>query len=216
MNNLNALLIGQTGSGKTSFAKYLLGRTPRAFVFDPRDDYDSAPPFYEFKPALDFYARHHRRPFHLIYRGDPKTFVAWLDILFRVQRMHNDPPLGVFLEESSLYSSSHVIDQYLERIYTQGRRQRINIVTVTQRDTQIHPIIRANSHVWISLRQRKFSSDVKQVFTSDDLDKLPQLKTFTPMSGAPIEGVHYLSDIPDFPLVERWSSLLQEDPRPSV
>ena len=211
MNNLNVLILGQTGAGKTSLAKYLLALTPRAFVFDPRDDYDSAQPFYTFASAAAFYVEHHARDFHLIYRGEPSTYVAWLDMLFRTQRKYNDPPLGVFLEESSLYSSSHKIDGYLDRLYTQGRRQRINVVTVVQRDTQIHPIIRAQSHVWVSLRQRKFSSDVKELFTGDELERVGKLETFTPLIREPIEGRHYLPDAPGFPLVETWKRLLQGD-----
>lgn len=208
MNNLNVLIIGQTGAGKTSLAKYLLGLSPRAFVFDPRDDYDTAKPFYTFKDAADFYVKNHAKDFHLIYRGEQASFVAWLDILFRTQRKYSDPPLAVFLEESSLYSSSHKIDGFLERIYTQGRRQRINIVTVTQRDTQINPIIRANSHVWVSMRQRKFSSDVKELFTPDELERIGALEIFTPVSGEPLEGVHYVPDSPGFPLVEAWRKAL--------
>jgi energy-coupling factor transporter ATP-binding protein EcfA2 len=210
LNNLNVLILGQTGSGKTSLAKHLLALTPRAFVFDPRDDYAHVAPFYGFRPAVDFYLEHHARDFHLVYRGEPETYVAWLDILFRAQRQYTDPPLGIFLEESSLYSSSHKIDTFLERAYTQGRRQRINIVTVVQRDTQIHPIIRANSHVWISLRQRKFSSDVKELYTADELDRISRLKTYMPGIGPPIEGTHYIPDQPDFPLVETWTKLVRD------
>lgn len=210
MKNLNVLILGQTGAGKTSLAKYLLARTPRAFVFDPRDDYDTSPAFYTYDAAAEFYRQNHALDFHLIYRGPPDTYVAWLDILFQTQRHHSDPPLAVFLEESSLYSDSHSIDKYLETIYTQGRRQRISIVTVTQRDTQINPIIRANSHVWISMRQRKFSTDVKQMFTPDELERMQRLSVFTPVSGDPVEGTHYLPDEPDFPLLERWRQIVQD------
>lgn len=208
MNNLNALILGQTGAGKTSLAKYLAKFTPRGFFFDPRDDYDHAPAYYNFQQAAAFYVENHARDFQLVYRGEQKTYVAWLDILFRTQRRYTDPPLAVFLEESSLYSSSHQIDDYLERIYTQGRRQRISIITVVQRDTQIHPIIRAQAHVWISLRQRKFSTDVKDVFPKEDLERMAHLQTYTPASGAPVEGKHYVIDPPGFPLVEAWRNIL--------
>lgn len=210
MNNLNALILGQTGSGKTSLAKRLLEITPRAFIFDPQDDYENGGIFYDFRPAVDFYLENHARPFHLIYRGPLNTYVAWLDILFKGQRQFADAPLGIFLDESSLYSSSHSIDDMLERVYTQGRRQRISVVTVTQRDTQINPIIRANSHVWITMRQRKFSTDVKQIFTPAELDAAADLATFSPFTeGPPIEGKHYIIDPPEFPLFERWRDLNQ-------
>ena len=216
LNNANYLILGQTGAGKTSLAKFFLAHTPRAFVFDPRDDYDSAEPRYTFESALAFYAEHHASDFHLIYRGPESSYVAWLDILFKTQRNYSDPPLAIFLEESSLYSSSYKIDDYLERVYTQGRRQRINIITVTQRDTQIHPIIRANSHVWISLRQRKFSTDVKELFTADELERIAQLTTYTPVTGPPIEGTHYLPDQPGYPLLANWQKMLERAPKNGV
>lgn len=210
MNNLNVLILGQTGSGKTSLAKRLLDMTPRAFIFDPQDDYDHVAPFYSFRDAADFYIKHHARRFHLVYRGPLNSYVAWLDILFKTQRRYEDEPLGIFLDESSLYSSSHSIDDYLERVYTQGRRQRISVVTVTQRDTQINPIIRANSQVWVSMRQRKFSTDVKQIFTPAELDAAASLATYSPFTeGLPVEGKHFIMDPPEFPLFERWAELNQ-------
>lgn len=210
MNNLNTLILGQTGSGKTSFAKRMAAITPRAFLFDPRDDYEHVPAYYDFASAAAFYAENHARPFHLVYRGPIDTYVAWLDLLFQGQRIEGDPPLGIFLEESSLYSSSYKIDDYLERVYTQGRRQQISVVTVTQRDTQIHPIIRANSHVWLSMRQRKFSSDVREIFTGEELDRITALERYTPMhENLPEEGKHYVIDPPDFPIFEKWADIMK-------
>lgn len=208
MKNLNLLILGATGAGKTSFARYLLSLTPRAFVFDPADDYDDGAIFYDFESALEFYQRNCRADYHLIYRGDRETYDAWLDILYESQRHMELPPVGVWLEESSYYSSSHTIGPLMDQIYTKGRRQRISVVTVTQRDTQIHTIIRANSHVWVTMRQRKFSTDVKEMFTPDELDRIPTLETFTPVSGAPIEGTHYIMDQPNYPLVESWRGIM--------
>jgi hypothetical protein len=205
------MVMGMTGSWKTSLARYLLKITPRAFVFDPADDYDDGAIFYDQKTASDFYLENAERDYHLIYRGDQETFLAWLDVIYQSQRYMNLKPVGVFMEESSFYSTSHTIPKALDTIYTKGRRQRISVITVVQRDTQIHPLIRAQSPLWITMRQRKFSTDTKELFTSDELDRIPKLETFTPLLGAPIEGKHYIPDQPNFPLVESWSSLMRAE-----
>ena len=210
MKNLNTLLMGQTGSGKTTFARIMLGLAPRAFVFDPVDDYEDGAVFYDFDSAADFFTRNAREDFHLIYRGDRSTYVAWLDILFRAQKAETLPPIAVIMEESSFYSTSHVIGEILDTIYTKGRRQRISVLTVVQRTTQINPIIRANSQLWISMQQRNFPSDVKEVFNSDDIETIRTLETFTPVSGPPIEGKHYVTDRPGFPVFEAWKSVLEK------
>lgn len=208
MKNLNLLILGGTGAGKTTLARYLLAMTPRAFVFDPADDYDDGAIFYDFEAAAEFFERNAREDFHLIYRGDRSTYEAWLDILYEAQRHMQLPPLGVFLEESSYYSTSHNITPLLDQIYTKGRRQRISIVTVTQRDTQVNPIIRSNSHVWITMRQRKFSTDVKETFTSDELEQIQNLETFTPLISEPVEGTHFMIDQPGLPVFEKWREIV--------
>lgn len=208
MNNLNIMVMGQTGAGKTSFAKWLLSFTPRAFLFDPLDDYEDGAIFYDFKEASDFWLSNLEADYHLIYRGERETYPAWLDMLYETQRRMDLPPLAIFMEESSFYSSSHVIPPELDAIYTKGRRQKISVVTVVQRDTQINPVIRAQSPLWVTMRQRKFSTDTKQLFTGEELDRIPNLETFTPVSGNPIEGTHYIPDQPDFPIREKWSEIM--------
>lgn len=203
------MIMGQTGSGKTSLAKWLLGFTPRAFIFDPVDDYEDGAIFYDFEPASKFWLENISRDFHLIYRGERDTYEAWLDILYESQRNMDLPPLAIFMEEASFYSSSHKIPPLYERIYTMGRRQKISVVTVVQRDTQIAPVIRAQSPLWLTMRQRKFSTDTKELYTADELDRIPKLETFTPVTGEPIEGRHYIPDQPDFPIRESWSSIME-------
>lgn len=207
MRNLNPLICGMTGSGKTTLARVLLSLAPRAFVFDPADDYEDGAVFESFRPAFEFYERNAREDFHLIYRGPRDTYDAWLDILYKSQRYMELPPLAIFQEEASYYSSSHNIDEGLDQIYTKGRRQGISVVTVVQRDTQINPIIRANSQVWVAMQQKNFSSDMKSAFTLEEREQIQTLETFTPFVGEPIEGKHYLVDRIGFDLFGSWKRI---------
>lgn len=214
MQTLNPLIVGQIGSGKTQFAKRLLSISPRAVVLDPSDDYEDGPIYTDFREAVEFFKKNLHSDYHLIYRFDPDNtaaFNAWLDLVFRSQRYLDLPPIALFLEESSYFSGARgELNHYLSRVYTKGRKPKINIVTVVQRDTQINTIIRAQSHVWISLKQYKLSTDMKETFTKSQLDTIPNLEPLKPGMVAR-EGKHYVSAPPNFDIFGVWKRRLTRE-----
>lgn len=209
MNNTNIMLLGQTGAGKSNMSRYLLRQTPRAFVLDRKGEYDDGAVFTDFSECLAFFKEAMEKDsWHIIYfprdSEDVTTeFVAWLDILWTAQNEYDLPPLGLFIEEASFLSSTHNVDRAVEKIYTLGREPKISTVTISQRDTQINKLLRTQTHMWVSMRQRNPSSDVKEVFTSEDLEMLPKLKTLMPRT-VPKYGVHYLTDLGDMEVVSFW------------
>lgn len=197
-----------TGSGKSQFARRLLEVTPRALVIDQQAEYgDCGGVFTDYERSARFYLENLHKNFHIIFQGmDSDSIMAWLDTVYRVQMENKDaPPIGVFLDESSTLSDSHQIGPILANLYTRGRHARISVATLTQRITQINPIIRDQSHVWVSFRLRTFPTDVRQHFSPEDLDMLPNLETLTP-GVRPEYGKHYLTDAGDMDVLAQWKA----------
>ena len=206
MNNRNVVLIGMTGAGKTVYAKNMLAVTPRAVVLDIQGEYEDGEVFYDWRESVDFWRAHMAEDWHIIFRGEDRSeHLAWIDILTQAQ---NDrdlglPPIGLFVEESSYYSDTHVIPSVLDRVYTKGRHGRISVVTVVQRLTQIHPIIRDMSPVWISFRVRSAPGVLREKFPSEDLERLPYLETLIP-NVRPEYGKHFLTDTGEVDPLAGW------------
>lgn len=211
MNNTNVLITAMMGAGKTNMAKYLLSITPRAFVLDRKGEYEDGAIFTSFGECYQFFRQNMRKDWHIIFRGDTRSFIAWFDILYRAQHAYSLPPLGLFVEESSFFSTSHTIPREVEQVYTLGRAARINVVTVAQRDTQVNVLLRSQHHLWVALRQRVPGSDTREAFTKEDLELLPNLETLMP-GKVPKWGVHFVSDQGQIDLAESWTKHLDEPP----
>lgn len=208
LKNLNTLIIGATGTGKTTFARRLLSLSPRAVVLDRMEEYDEGAVFYSFRESVEFFRGNLRDDFHIIYRGENQIeFFGWLDIIFQAQSLPDMPPIGVFLEEASFYSTSHELDPILENVVTKGRRRRISVVSVVQWEAQQNPVIRANSTLWIALRQVSFQADTKQRFSPGERDRIMALETLTP-GVEPVAGRHFVTHPPGLDPEAAWSEAM--------
>lgn len=195
------------GSGKTQLSKRLLRLAPRAVVLDAAEEYEDGGIFqeHEFERALKFFRAYYYDNFHLIYRGPPEQMLAWMDIIFQAQSADPSRPLAIITDEASSYSSSHNLDSVLDNVYTKGRRAKINVVTIIQYSTQIHPIIRNGSHVWVALKNKKMSTDTRQQFTNEEMETIRTLQPIYPDTNA-TEGVNYLVD-EDVDLFRVWRDI---------
>lgn len=209
--NFNVLLIGMIGTGKTQMGLRFLARSPRALVLDRQSEYEGGAIFTDFRSATSFFLEHRRDNWQIVYQDmNPDAHLAWIDLLFECQMNEELPPVALFLDESSYYSTSHNVGAILDKLYTKGRHARISTFTTVQRMTQINPIIRDQSHVWISLRLKSFPSDMKERFSRADLERIPFLEDITP-DVTPTYGQHYLTDVGDYEFFEKWSRVLQGD-----
>lgn len=199
MVNCNVLILGRTGSGKTTFARSLLALAPRAIVLDFMRDpmWDGiGTVFFDFRSFTDFYREYYAADFQAVFRSmNRESYFALFDVVFEFQRAYDPGPIAFFVEESTLFSGSHMVDENFEKVVVMGRREKISVISIAQRDTQINPIIRANSFHTVTLNQKKFSTDMKDIFSGAELDQILALKVLTPLD-SPTYAVHYITDPP--------------------
>lgn len=187
------LIVAQTGAGKTNFAKLLASVTPRLIILDRKNEYDG-PVFDDFRELLDFLLEHPQEDFHAIFRDRrPLAHLGVMDMVAEMQEKEKLPPLAILAEESSYYSETNNISPIVNRAYTAGRHGQLSMMSVIQHPSQIHPIIRSSSDMWISLRMREVTSVMKEVFPKEDQKRIPLLKTLFPGT-TPVYGTHFLTD----------------------
>jgi len=204
LKNLNTLLIGTTGSGKTTLAKRMLSCSPRAIVLDTESEYEDGAVMEDFRQAVEFMRDTRRTDFHLIFRSDSvHELFGIMDCCYQMQRLESLPPLAIFLEEASLYSTSHELDPILERLMTKGRRQCLNVVTVCQWESQQHVMIRAMSRLWVALQQYTLSGDMQKRFSVGQRSDIMTLEPLVP-GVEPEYGKHYVTSPPEFDVQGAW------------
>lgn len=195
MHNFSPYLIGQTGSGKSNLVRSeFLPLAPRAFVSDSQWEYEDGAIFYNFQKAVSFWQRNIDKDYHLIFRSENRQeHVAFFDLITQSQLRMDLPPIAIIAEEASYDSKTHNIDEIIDTMYTKGRHGKINVLTVVQDPTQVHPIIRKMSHLWIVLRIMEASSPIRQKFSRESIEKMAELETILPNT-VPVCGTHYMTN----------------------
>lgn len=217
MRNRNLVLTGMPGSGKSVFTRSLVAVAPRVLILDRQAEYTDGAIYTDWRESVDFWRANLAADWHIIFRGDnPEAHLAWIDLMAEAQLADKSlPPVALILEESSYYSKTHYMDAVLDRVYTKGRHGRINIVSIVQRMTQIHPVIRDVSDVWVVFRSRTLPGVIAERFTSDDLDRIPRLEKLLP-NVEPKYGVHYLTDTGEDDILGPWARSLVDSERPTI
>lgn len=150
------LIAGQTGKGKTELAKFIVaGQQPvRVICVDPKEEHGfeeiSASGKLEAVPVsrtpLELVQNMHREQVHYV----PGSFDRpGLEEAFAI--IHETPgPLIIWVDETSEVSSPSWCPEGLRLDVTQGRRHRKQVIAVTQRLAEIHPVFRSQSeHVFL-------------------------------------------------------------------
>lgn len=194
MRNRNVLIVGQPGAGKTQLTLRLIDPVARVVIFDPVSDYGPGPSgivVWDGESALRELAERWDEPFRIVVRAeDDAEYAAVASLIERIQREPGAPPVAVVLEEAAVYSgSTFQIAEPIRRLYTLGRRWRINCIAVTQVDTDVHRVFRHATHIWVALRSQKLSSDLLRTFYLADIQSLEPL---TPGVRA-TPGRHYMT-----------------------
>lgn len=193
--NLHTLIAGRTGSGKTTLARALLRYTCRAIVLDREWEYeiDGARVAYSMRDIADALSDPAFRwgEFVLVCRPERDgDYLRTLQLAEHMQRAEPHGPLVIVMEEASRYGTTHGIDETVRQLYNAGRHRRISVLTIIQKDTDIHPITRHNSRLIVSMAQTKLSGDMQSYFDPAAVARIVSLETeYTP---EPKQGRHFL------------------------
>lgn len=189
-------------------AKRMTARLRRVVFLDRLDDYTEGDVFHDFAASVDHYMSHRHGAFRIIFRGegssvkDNVSFAAWLELLSYTQQRDPGPPVALVVEESGMYSTAHDLPEIVQDLYLYGRRWGIQILSVVQRDVQVHPIVRANTQLFVGMQNRKQSADMRELFP-DDWRRFPTLVPLRPQD-THVYGRHYLTSPPDVDPVKYW------------
>lgn len=208
----HVLVTGRTGSGKTSLVRTMTYSTPRVIYLDILGDYTDGEVISDFRTATRYYMDRRGSDFRIIFRGkgraqvDREAMLSFLRLVQRVQSEENgrEKPVGIVLEESGVYSTSYELPDILHDLYLYGRRWGVALLTVVQRDVQVHPIVRANSQLVVSMSNLKLSSDLAQFFDLSEIATLDVYNTHAQPKLYPVYGKHYVTYPPDIDPVGYW------------
>lgn len=210
MKNGHTLIVGRSGSGKTTLVRALLERTARAIVLDREHEYDlpSAIYAYEFREASAALLRMRWQPFVIVYRPELEgDYIRLLQLVEHIQAVEPHGPAVIYLEEASRYSDAYAVDDTIRDIFNRGRHRRISICTTVQVDTDVHRVMRRNSHLIVTLAQNRLTAELAGQFAAADVQRLVPLDSERRRIHEPIQGRHFLVYPPGIDLYERWESL---------
>lgn len=147
------LIAGQTGKGKTELAKFIVaGEQPcRTICVDPKEEHTFTDPktgeaIAPARTPLELARAMHAGVVHYVPAGFDRP---QLEECFQI--IHETPgPLIIWVDETSEISNPGWCPEGLRLDVTQGRRHRKQVLAVTQRLAEIHPVFRSQSeHIFL-------------------------------------------------------------------
>lgn len=143
------LIFGKTGSGKSYLAKRILEPETRLIVFDPKEEYSGlvVETFGEF---LYYFEDEPRENFRIVCRfRDAEDYDRAATACFALKN------LTLVLEECELFLSSYDLNSTLpiNQIISHGRHDRISVVAIGRRPSEIPVRIRAQCTSIVTFKQ---------------------------------------------------------------
>lgn len=160
--------------------------------------------FTTFDGAVDYLAVSWHQDFRAIVRFDNDLYYRELfRFLFYSASRCPTEPISVVIEEADFFCSPHAIEPNLEVLYKYGRHRHINLVSIARGDTDLHRSVLNNSDCIVSFRARKFSRDMRERFSGEELERIQSLETLTPEIEPKVD-FHFLVYPPESNPLECW------------
>jgi len=124
------LYIGQRGSGKSFAVRHHTEPYKRIIYFDTLGyEYRNGVIFYRIEALIEFWLKHYRENFRLIYRpiNISEDFNQIADLVWRAGN------LAFVIEEIDLFASSNYVTSELRNIIQRGRHRDIDVFATSQR-----------------------------------------------------------------------------------
>lgn len=206
MNNCVLTITGQKGSGKTTFAKSLVPLCPRRIVVDRLLEWENGQPFRKLDPAIDYLVTHwfdRELAVTIRFRTDYEhtLFFEFLRTSLDIEAAPLPPPTLLCIEEIDFFARPNSIDPWLRDLYNYGRHWNLSLIGLVRRDTGTHPDVTGASDAIAAFRQHKFSADMRDKFTGEQLAQIMRLETLTPGVAAQ-NGKHYLTHPENSQIIE--------------
>lgn len=131
------VIFGQTGSGKTTLAKKIIERHRRVVIFDSQEEYEgfTVSSFDEFR---DYLTDMYREDFTIVCR-----YRHEIDYQLTSEALPFIGNVLLVLEEAELYLTSWDRSNYLFPLISFGRHQRISLLAIGRRPSEIAAKLRS-------------------------------------------------------------------------
>lgn len=193
MRNAVITIVGQKGSGKTTFAKALAALSTRHVIIDRLWEYEEGDIMTNYEHALERLAQLWRRDFRIVVRFRQDQFYSeYFHFLAEVSDRCPFRPVSVTVEEADFFMSPHKIDPHLSYLYRYGRHFKINLISIARGETDIHRDAVANADCFVVFRSHRFSTEMRERFEKEDLQRIRELETLVPGT-TPEKDVHYVT-----------------------
>lgn len=214
MKNAHGIFTGATGSGKTTLVReFILPELPRYLILDQEGSYRAHHETRDPEQLAKWFLLHgDSEEFRVSYMGDHEPgYLAAMAMAYESQSSRDAPPLAVVVDEAHLWSSSRQLPREYGLLVRAGRKHGIAVLSITQRDVDLHRDIRVNSALRVAFYQDSgFSSDFERSWFADRLEDVGSLELPPDRKKAkrPEYGRHYLTDPPDVDPVEYYRKAL--------
>lgn len=167
-------IIGRKGSGKSFYANRISYDLERVIIADSLNEYKGGHIFLSYDEfSLRIFDLIERKKFRIICKFSlTDDYDQLFDICFKFYNF------TLLIDEADLYGSSHVIMPTFRRLISYGRHRAINLILISRRPYDLHPLIRSQTDEWIIF---KTTEERDLGFIADlgiDPEKISHLKLY--------------------------------------
>ena len=190
LENEIIIVLGKKGHGKSSLIKKRIKDLPRYVVFDPKMEYSKGTIFEDFGSFLMFMERNYKGRYHAVCRfGNDEEYIRAVDLI------NETGNTTAIIEELYFFLNVRSKPDSFDRLFRYGRHERINIIAINQRASEIPRHFTSQADKIISFKQTepadlKYLRDTSYI-GKEGAERVSNLKKFNG-KGEIIEGTHFI------------------------